>query len=132
MEHTFSSQHPGHCARKGKATHVEPNWRHHLPALYSEAIIVPLYFKKYREYEISADRCVGYDADDQPCHIAYRVELTRIASDDDEEFYEVVSYREELSAWLLRDDRWLVFRATLTDPCTPTRDFYAISPDMPR
>lgn len=126
-----AGQHASCSTRKGKVPQSEPDWRRHLPALYAEAIVAPLYFKQYSEYEISAQRCVGYDGEDQPCHIAHRVELTRIVSDDDEEFYEIVSYQEEMAAWRLRDDRWLVFRSSATDQCT-ARSFYALSPDMPR
>lgn len=116
-------------ARRDK---TESDWRSHLPADYADAIIYPLYIRCHSEYEINAIRCIGYDGDDQPCHVAHRVELTRVASDDDEEFYEVVSYQEELAAWRLRDDRWLIFRITATEQCAPPRGFYTLSPDMPR
>lgn len=110
----------------------EPDWRRHLPDDWRDAVSPPLYFKCYQEYEISADRVVGYDADDLPCFTSHRFELTRLATDDDEEFYEVLTYSEELAAWRLRDERWLVFRMMNTDPCNPPRGFYAFSPDWPR
>jgi hypothetical protein len=119
-------------SRKVQRSETEPDWRALLPTLYAEATVPPLYFKQYREYEISAARCVGYDVDNQPCHIAHQVELTRLVSDDDEEFYEVISYQEEMAAWRLRDDRWLIFRITSADQCSSPRGFYTLSPDMPR
>lgn len=128
----WNNERHGKRSRKGRSTVAEPDWRQRLPERYANAIVPPLYFKQYSEYEISAVRSVGYDADDQPCHVAHRVELTRIVSDDDEEFYEIVSYQEEMAAWRLRDDRWLVFRLSSADQCTSPRGFYALSPDMPR
>ncbi|MBS1145651.1 MAG: hypothetical protein H6R14_3057 [Proteobacteria bacterium] len=119
-------------SRQSQRNDTDPDWRARLPAQYVDAVVPPQHFKRFREYEINAVRCVGYDADDQPCHIAHQVELTRPVSDDDEEFYEIVSYQEEMAAWRLRDDRWLVYRSTATDQCASPRSFYTLSPDMPR
>jgi hypothetical protein len=109
-----------------------PPWRRALPAEWQEAIDSPLYFKHYSEYEISAERIVGYDADDQPCFTSHRFALTSPASDDDEEFYEIVTYGEEMAAWRLRDERWLIYRSIDTGNCHGPRDFYVFSSDMPR
>jgi hypothetical protein len=117
---------------KTRCEHDDTDWPRHLPDGWQDAVQAPLYFHQYSEYEIRADRTVGYDADDQPCFTAHRVELTRVASDDDEEFYEVVSYQEEMAAWRLRDERWLVFRIVSTSHCNPPRGFYAFSQRMPR
>ncbi len=121
----------GKCANRKPAAD-SPSWAKHLPVGWHEAIEAPLYFKRYSEYEIDAQRTLGYDANDQACFTAHRFQLTSLASDDDEEFYEVVSYSEEMAAWRLRDERWLVFRAISTNTCNPPRGFYVISPDMPR
>ncbi len=107
-------------------------WSRQLPAEWRDAVEPPLYFDHYSEYEIAAQRSVGYDADDRPCFTAHRFQLTEPASDDDEEFYEIVSRSEEMAAWRLRDGRWLVFRRECAGPCHPARGFYAFSPDMPR
>lgn len=110
----------------------EPNWLEHLPAEWRETVEPPLYFERYSEYEIRAERTVGYDADDQRCFTAHRYVLTSLASDDDEEFYELVTYSEEMAAWRLRDERWLVYRRISTNNCNQSRSFYTLSPDMPR
>jgi len=119
-------------SRKNRQVERLPTWVSHLPDEWLDAVAPPLYFEQYSEYEISADRTVGYDADDQACFTAYRFELTELASDDDEEFYEVVSYSEELAAWRLRDERWLVYRRTSASDCRSPRGFYAFSQTMPR
>lgn len=118
--------------RQESASDKYPAWARHLPEGWQRAIDTPLYFKQYSEYEIDADRILGYDADDLPCFTAHRFQLTSLASDDDEEFYEVVSYSEEMAAWRLRDERWLVFRSISTNTCNAPRGFYAINPEMPR
>jgi len=109
-----------------------PNWSEHLPGIWRDAVEAPLYFKRYSEYEISAERALGYDADERPCFTSHRFMLTSLASDDDEEFYEVVTYSEEMAAWRLRDERWLVYRLIATNNCNLPRGFYVLSPDMPR
>jgi len=132
LQHGIAGR-PAHGKRTDRKSAVDsPPWIKHLPVGWHDAIEAPLYFKQYSEYEIDAQRTLGYDADDQPCFTAHRFQLTNLASDDDEEFYEVVSYSEEMAAWRLRDDRWLIFRAISTNTCNPPRGFYAISPDMPR
>ncbi|UCV09411.1 hypothetical protein [Dechloromonas denitrificans] len=119
-------------SRKNRQAERPPAWGSHLPDEWLDAVDAPLYFAQYSEYEISADRTVGYDADDQACFTAYRFELTELASDDDEEFYQVVTYSEELAAWRLRDERWLVYRRTSASDRRSPRGFYAFSQTMPR
>ena len=109
-----------------------PGWAPALPREWLDAVESPLYFTAYREYEMAAERCLGYDADDHPCYRAHRVLLTRLQSDDDEEFYEAPAYYEEMAAWRLRDERWLVFRRQLADDGQPGRGFYTLHPAMPR
>ena len=101
-----------------------------MPSGWQDATEAPLYFKQYSEYEMPAERALGYDADDRPCFTSHRFLLTSLASDDGEEFYEVVTYSEEMAAWRLRDERWLVFRLISTN--NSPRGFYALSPEMPR
>lgn len=108
------------------------DWKTNLPAEWQGTVEVPLYFRHFSEYEINAQRCLGYDADDRPCFIAHSYELTRLTTDDDEEFYESVTYSENMAAWRLRDERWLVFRKIGTGSGIQQRGFYALSPDMPR
>lgn len=120
------------CAPKRQHGDSSRDWDRHLPEDWRDAVEMPLYFEHYSEYEINAQRSVGYDADDQPCFTAHRFQLTRLVSDDDEEFYEIVAYSEELAAWRLRDERWLVFRTSSTDNRGQPRGFYAFSPQMPR
>jgi len=117
--------------RKGRFEN-EPAWLEHLPDEWLDAIEVPLYFEQYSEYEINAERAVGYDADDRPCFATHRFLLTSLVSDDDEEFYEIVAYAEEMVAWRMRDERWLVYRRNSANQGGQPRSFYAFSAEMPR
>ncbi len=108
------------------------DWRARLPPNWRDAVDAPLYFRHYREYEIDAQRTVGYDEDDRPCFVAHEVFLTRLSSDDDEEFYESIAYADSMSAWRLHDGRWLVLRITQPGGCAIDGGFYAISPEIPR
>jgi hypothetical protein len=117
--------------RKGRFD-KEPVWLEHLPDEWLDAVEVPLYFEQYSEYEINAERAVGYDADDRPCFATHRFLLTSLVSDDDEEFYEVVAYAEEMVAWRMRDERWLVYRRNSANQGGQPRSFYAFSAEMPR
>lgn len=108
-----------------------PQWQAALPDEWKSAVDRPLYFHHYREYELSAERTVGYDEDDRPCFVSHRFVLTRLSSDDDEEFYKTVTLSEEMTAWRLRDGRWLVLRDTRPDRCRSNGSFYALAPEMP-
>lgn len=125
----------GRHARKAAKSSLEESsddWLKHLPEAWLGAIDQPLYFRHYSEYEICAERSVGYDAEGKPCFTAHQFILTSTAAGDDEAPCEVVTYAEEMAAWRLRDERWLIFRTATTSPCNPPRGFYALSPDMPR
>lgn len=110
----------------------EPAWLERLPDEWLDAVEVPLYFEQYSEYEINAERAVGYDADDKPCFTSHRFLLTRLASDDDDVFYEIVTYAEEMAAWRLRDERWLVYRRNSAHQGGQPRSFYVFNSAMPR
>jgi hypothetical protein len=110
-----------------------PDWSALLPAEWRAMADAPLRFVEYREYEMSASRCLGYDADDRLCYCAHHYLLETCRSDDDEEFYRAVTGGETLHAWRLRDGRWLVFRRPITDDCQPaSRGFYSFAQSAPR
>ena len=88
-----------------------PSWQKHLPDSWHDAVEAPLHIKKYIEFEMSAEHAVGYvgyvgyDADDTPCFISHRSQLSTLASDDSNEICEFVTHSEEMTSWRLRDDR---------------------------
>ena len=57
--------------------------------------------------------------------------LTETRSDNDEDFYTVVTRGETLRAWRLRDDRWLTWRRTVCPDGSVSRGFYSFSPTCP-
>jgi hypothetical protein len=126
---------PGKTAKKACRNEVSglaADWNRQLPKEFRDLVEAPLYFETYSEYEIDATRVVGFDADAQPCFTAHRVELTELVSDDDETFYEMVLYSEEMAAWRLRDERWLIYRRISSPDSQTARGFYSLGPDMPR
>ena len=118
------------CAGRDDPT---PDWSALLPADWRAMAEAPLRFVEYREYEMPASRCLGYDADDRLCYCAHHYLLETCRSDDDEEFYRAVTGGETLHAWRLRDGRWLVYRRPIADDCQPaSRGFYSFAPTAPR
>jgi hypothetical protein len=108
-------------------------WQLHLPKAWRTMVDVPLYFQRFREHELPASRTVGLDENDVTCYCAHSVVIPELRSDDDEEFYHVVTYAEQLAAWRLRDGRWLIFRRVGGADCAaPLKDFYSFSDAMPR
>ena len=109
------------------------DWRRHLPADWREQVIAPLDFTEHREYEMPASRILGYDADGALCYYAHSYAMTESRSDNDEDFYQVVTYGETVHAWRLRDERWLTWRVVHTgDDCDAQRGFYIFSDRPPR
>lgn len=108
-------------------------WQEHLPREWRELVVAPLVLRRYRDYEMAADRVVGEDGEGRACYTAHRFMLTEPRSDDGEEFYAVLTYGEELAAWRLRDERWLVWREERAEErCEQARSFYCLAQEMPR
>ena len=111
----------------------EPDWQKGLPVEWRVAAVAPLNFSTFREYEIPASRTLGYDEEGQPCYYRHSYVMGELCSDDDEEFYEHIAYGEEVEAWRLRDERWLIWRIQHEDGgCRGNRGFYSFSESMPR
>lgn len=127
---TYSLNHAD--ARHGRYETPEPGeWREGLPAEWLHAVVPPLALETYRDYELAAQRTVGRDEDDAPCYCAWCFVMTETRSDDDEDYYQLVAYAEALSAWRLRDGRWLI-RRTVSRDGDGGRPFYSLADSMPR
>ena len=105
-----------------------PNWRGYLPDAWADRVEAPLWVEEFQEYQLDAQRWVGYDADEQPCYTAHHYALPA----QDASAGAAVAYSEMLAAWRLRDERWLVFRLIGAGGATLPRGFYVFSPEMPR
>ena len=111
----------------------ERDWQKGLPVEWRVAAVAPLHFSTFSEYEIPASRTLGYDEEGQPCYYHHSYIVGELCSDDDEEFYEHIAYGEEVEAWRLRDERWLIWRIVHEDGiCRGNRGFYSFSERMPR
>jgi hypothetical protein len=121
------------AARRTLRDTAGPDWRRDLPAAWCDQVIAPITSEMLREYEIAADRTNGFDENDEPCYCAFRYVLTELRSDDDDVFYEEPVYAESLTAWRLRDGRWLILRK-VTGNCSLGTEhrFFSLSDSMPR
>lgn len=116
-----------------RAEKDDTRWLARLPASWRDQVEPPWAFCQYRDEELAAVRVVGSDIDDEPCYTAYRFSIVEPRSDDDETFYRVETYGEELAAWRLRDGRWLIWREIRTeDRLEDARGFYSFANEMPR
>jgi hypothetical protein len=97
-------------ARRSERERDNIDWATQLPPEWIAQVVVPLSFDVFRDYEIAALRTLGRDEDGNACFHAYRFIVHEPRSDDDEEFYQVAVYGESLTAWRLRDGRWLAHR----------------------
>lgn len=107
-------------------------WRDRLPAEWHAMVLEPTSFELYRDQELAAERCFGYDANQIACYYAHDYRVEELRTDDDEEFYVGTLYGESLVAWLLRDGRWLIHRIVRTDEHCEGQAFYSFSQGMPR
>jgi len=104
------------------------NWCGYLPDAWADRVEAPLWVEEFQEYQLDAQRWVGYDADEQPCYTAHHYALPA----QDASAGAAVAYSEVLAAWRLRDERWLVFRLIGAGGAALPRGFYVFSPEMPR
>lgn len=103
----------GHRERQQARRHGQscrPDWRSLLPSEWLHEAVAPAVFRVFREFEMPARRVLGYDSANRPCYCSYDYRLVDLRSDDDEDFYEALVYGESLTAWRLRDERWLIHR----------------------
>ena len=108
-------------------------WWQEPPHSWKDLVVVPVNFDIFQEYEIAAERIIGYDANSAACYSASRYLLTELMPDDDEEFYETPTYAELLTAWRLRDKGWLVFHSVAGNGCfAGSRPSFTLSESMPR
>jgi hypothetical protein len=111
----------------------DDRWREALPDEWTRLAVAPLAIEEYRDYEADAARLIGRDEDGRPCFTKHRFVLTEWRSDDGEDFYAIVTYGEAMTAWLLRDGRWLIHRIVVRDgEIEHGRGFYSLSESMPR
>lgn len=123
-------QRAGHTSRQRRE---QVDWQQYLPADWRDSVVPPLDFSEYREYEMTASRCLGRDVDGVLCYYMHHYLVDTSCSDDDEDFYQVVAYGETVHAWLLRDERWLIYRLVQThEDGRPGRGFYSFADKPPR
>lgn len=95
-------------------------------------VIAPLSFHIHREYEMAAERVQGLDEDERCCYLKHHVRQEDLRSDDDGELETVLHYGEIMSAWRLRDERWLIHRSIFWGEEEEGISFYSFSEHMPR
>lgn len=125
----------GACARRARplSPGERVDWQRGLPREWAEQVVSPTLFSRFREYEMLAERVVGYEVEDEPCYCEHYFVLNTMRSDDDDEYYVVPVYWEHLVAWRLRDGRWLVFRRLSSgEDCAQYRSFFCLAEAMPR
>jgi hypothetical protein len=119
--------------RRLRAEKDDARWLHRLPVVWRTQVEPPWEFHQYHDEELGAVRVVGSDIDGQPCYTTWRFSLIEPRSDDDETFYSVEAYGEELAAWRLHDERWLIWREIRTEETPESgHSFYSFSATMPR
>jgi hypothetical protein len=123
--------HPARTIGARRRRRLDYNWKQGLPKEWQRLAIAPLAIERFRDYEVAAERLVGRDDDEQPCYCNSRFVVMETRSDDDEEFYQVVAYAEALTAWRLRDGRWLIYREIKRDG-ERGNSFYSFGEAMPR
>lgn len=114
-----------------RASHLgrEVRWAERVPALWRSLTIGPLWVDVNRDAEAAAERWVGYDEDERPCYCRYLFEIGIGALNNVAQGL----YREDLSAWRMRDGRWLIHRIIHCQADTSKAyAFYVFSENMPR
>ena len=110
--------------------HGNPRWNSLLPRDWRNQVVAPVEFRTFRDYEMAAEHILGTDEDGPPCFHAYRSVLHELRSDDDEEYYQAAIFGESLTAWRLRDGRWLSHRLSAGESET-VRGFFSFGESAP-
>jgi hypothetical protein len=130
----ISGYNDGQAKKAKRATHLahELDWQALLPANWKDQVIGPLWVNVHRDHEVGAERWLGFNEDEQPCYCRYRFVIAQ-RDQTPGEAERRLSYCEDLTAWLMRDGRWLIHRKILSQAARPTSySFYSLSERMPR
>ena len=114
--------------------YVETGWKENLPEDMAFQAIEPHRFEYFEEPQASAEKMLGYDQGGHCCYYRHVFTIYRDVLDDEDNFYEEVSYHEILTAWLLNSGLWLCCKNSKTgmgcnsvaQPC------YELAHDRPR
>lgn len=111
----------------------EPDWRAWLPRTWRVQVVAPIWFKRFRDYELLAERVLGYGDEESPCYCEHYFVLPELRSDDDEDYYIAPAYSEHMAAWKLVDGCWLIHRRILQgEDCSQGQAFFSFADEMPR
>ncbi len=50
-------------------------WHHRLPPAWREMVVAPLAFEVFRDADLAAERCFGYDTERRRCYYAHRFRI---------------------------------------------------------
>jgi len=111
-------------------------WKAGLPGRWVGSVIVPAYFVRYREYEIRAERIVGFEYEDQPCYCEHRVDFGSLESGAPAAVPAAggaPQYWEHSSAWRLVDGHWLILKRLRSGTdVAQVQEFFCLAGQMPR
>ena len=111
----------------------EAEWREDLPEDWRAQVVRPAFFVQHKEYEIAAERVIGYETEEEACYCRFRAEITEWCTDEEGDWCIVPLYGEHLSAWRLIDDRWLVLRRLFhQEDGASSHAFFSFSEEMPK
>ncbi len=85
--------------------YMEVCWKRDLPTNINA--IAPYRFEYFEEPSANAEKLLGYDGSGRCCYYQHAYTMTRDVLDDEDIFYEEVSYHESMTAWLLDSGQWL-------------------------
>ena len=112
--------------------HMETCWYTDLPMGINT--VVPHRFEYFEEPSAYAEKMLGYDQSGRCCYYQHMYTMTRDVLDDEDNFYEEVSYHEILTAWLLDSGQWLCCKNSKAGMgCNlPTAPRYELAQSRPR
>jgi hypothetical protein len=95
--------------------------------------VVPCRFEYFEEPSAYAEKRLGYDQGGRCCYYQHAYTMTRDVLDDEDNFYEEVSYREIMTAWLLDSGQWLCCKNSKSGMgCNPATPRYELAQNRPR
>ncbi|OGU24165.1 MAG: hypothetical protein A2580_14495 [Hydrogenophilales bacterium RIFOXYD1_FULL_62_11] len=113
-----------------------PDWLVDVPDAYRAQLSVPFRHERFEDEPSRAYKILGYDRSGECCYYRHHYELTQVALDDEDNFYEEQAYFEEVKAWRLMSGEWLS-RTTRGGQAGDCRERslqpeYAVVPERPR
>jgi hypothetical protein len=98
---------PGCQATATAGSGPAEDWAEQLKGEVARLVEAPVRFERHEDRSVPASKVIGYDARGERCYYRHQYVMREERFDEDDLPMRVETWHEEVTAWRMRDSRWL-------------------------